>query len=377
MKHQYDYLIVGAGLFGATFAYMARQRGKRCLVIDKRPHLGGNVRCENADGITVHEYGPHIFHTNDEEVWRFVNKFVPFNQFTLNTVAENNGKLYSLPFNMHTFYQMWGVTNPEDARAIIERQRREAGIHNPHNLEEQAISLVGHDVYETLIKGYTEKQWGRPCRELPADIIKRLPVRLSFNNNYFNDRFQGIPVGGYNILIDGLLNGVECRTNCSYMDNRAALADIADKTIYTGSIDEFFDYRLGRLEYRSLRFEHEDLAANNYQGNAIVNYTSAEVPYTRVVEHKWFDIHNADAVNASHTVITREYPQDYTPGTEPYYPINDERNTRLHQEYLSLAKEEAAGILFAGRLGAYKYLDMDKSIIESITLAMKECEYMT
>lgn len=376
MKHkEYDYLIVGAGLFGATFAYMARQRGKRCLVIDKRPNLGGNIHCENVGGITVHEYGPHIFHTNDEEVWKFVNRFVPFNQFTLNTVAVSNGKLYNLPFNMHTFYQMWGVAKPEDALAIIERQRREAGIHNPRNLEEHAISLVGHDVYETLIKGYTEKQWGRPCRELPAGIIKRLPVRLCFNNNYFNDRFQGIPAGGYNGLINGLLEGIDCRIDCNYMDSRSAFDDIAGKTIYTGPIDEFFGYRLGRLEYRSLRFEREDLPTANFQGNAIVNYANADVPYTRVVEHKWFDIHNADSVNAPHTVITREYPQDYTPGTEPYYPINDDRNVAMHEEYMSMARTETPDVLFAGRLGAYKYLDMDKTVAEAIILAKKEHEY--
>lgn len=289
MVKKYDYLIVGAGLFGSTFANLAHRRGKRCLVIDKRPHLGGNVYCENVDGITIHKYGPHIFHTSDKKVWDYVNSFVPFNQFTLNIVAISNGKLYNLPFNMHTFYQMWGVTKPEDAVAIIERQKATANIQSPHNLEEQAISLVGHDVYETLIKGYTEKQWGRPCRELPADIIKRLPVRFSFNNNYFNDKYQGIPEGGYNVLIDGLLEGVECRTDCNYIDNRSAFEGIADKTIYTGPIDEFFGYRLGRLEYRSLRFEQEKLPLANFQGNAIVNYSNTDVPYTRVVEHKWFE----------------------------------------------------------------------------------------
>lgn len=372
MKSQkYDYLIVGAGLFGATFAYLARQRGKRCLVIDKRPHFGGNVYCEDVDGITVHKYGPHIFHTNDENVWKFVNRFVTFNQFTLNPIAIYGGKLYNLPFNMHTFHQMWGVTKPEEAVAVIERQRIAANIQCPHNLEEQAISLVGHDVYETLIKGYTEKQWGRPCRELPADIIKRLPVRFCFNNNYFNDRFQGIPEGGYNVLIDGLFEGVECRTNCNYIDNRSVFEGIADKTIYTGPIDEFFDYQLGRLEYRSLRFEQEDLPTANFQGNAIVNYTNADVPYTRVVEHKWFDVYNIDAVNAPHTVITREYPQGFMAGAEPYYPINDERNTRLHQEYLSLARQKATGTVFAGRLGAYRYLDMDKIISSAWNLFNK------
>ena len=375
MVKKYDYLIVGAGLFGSTFANLAHRRGKRCLVIDKRPHLGGNVYCENVDGITIHKYGPHIFHTSDKKVWDYVNSFVPFNQFTLNIVAISNGKLYNLPFNMHTFYQMWGVTKPEDAVAIIERQKATANIQSPHNLEEQAISLVGNDVYETLIKGYTEKQWERPCRELPADIIKRLPVRFSFNNNYFNDKYQGIPEGGYNVLIDGLLEGVECRTDCNYIDNRSAFEGIADKTIYTGPIDEFFGYRLGRLEYRSLRFEQEKLPLANFQGNAIVNYSNTDVPYTRVVEHKWFDVHNATAVKASHTVITREYPQGFTAMDDPYYPINDDYNNRLYHEYLYLARKEAANIIFAGRLGAYKYLDMDQTVAAAMSLERKEHEY--
>ena len=375
MRKEYDYLLVGAGLFNAVFAQQAKMRGKRCLVIDKRPHLGGNVYCENVDGIIVHKYGPHIFHTSDKKVWDYVNSFVPFNQFTLNIVAISTGKLYNLPFNMHTFYQIWGVTKPEDAVAIIEQQRRTANIRSPQNLEEQAISLVGRDVYETLIKGYTEKQWGRPCRELPAGIIKRLPVRFSFNNNYFNDRFQGIPEGGYNILIDSLLEGVECRTDCNYIDNRSALEGIADKTIYTGPIDEFFDYRLGRLAYRSLRFELEKLPIANFQGNAIVNYSNSDVPYTRVVEHKWFDVHNAAAVKASHTVITREYPQGFTAMDDPYYPINDDYNNRLYHEYLYLARKEAANIIFAGRLGAYKYLDMDQTVAAAMSLERKEHEY--
>jgi UDP-galactopyranose mutase len=375
MKKEYDYLIVGAGLFGATFANIVRQKGKRCLVIDKRPHLGGNVYCEDINGIIVHKYGPHIFHTNNENVWKFINKFVSFNQFTLNPIAFFNGKLYNLPFNMHTFYQMWGVTKPEDAITIIEQQRKNANIHNPRNLEEQAISLVGHDIYKTLIKGYTEKQWGRSCNELPADIIKRLPVRFCFNNNYFNDRFQGIPIGGYNILIEGLLKGIECRTSCNFIDNRSELEGIADKIVYTGPIDEYFNHCFGRLEYRSLRFEQEDIPINNFQGNAIVNYTSAEVPYTRIVEHKWFDTYNVTAINASHTVITREYPQNFTPKTEPYYPINSECNMVLYRKYLSLAKEEASNVAFSGRLGLYQYLDMDKTITEAITLAKKEHEF--
>lgn len=372
MKKEYDYLIVGAGLFGSTFAYLARRKGKRCLVVDKRPHPGGNVYCDDIGGITVHKYGPHIFHTNDENVWNFVNGLVSFTPFTLNTIAVYNDRLYSLPFNMHTFYQMWGVTKPQEAFAIIDRQRKETNILNPRNLEEQAIGLVGHDVYEVLIKGYTEKQWGRSCNQLPSDIIKRLPVRYSFNNNYFNDRFQGIPAGGYNRLINGLLEGIECRVNCDYDRNRNNLESLADRIIYTGPIDEYFKYRLGRLEYRSLRFEQEDLPVANYQGNAIVNYTSAEVPYTRVVEHKWFDIHNADAVNAAHTVITREYPEAFTLGMEPYYPINDERNMALYKEYVLMAREEARNVIFDGRLGSYKYLDMDKTIEAAMILSKKE-----
>lgn len=372
MKKEYDYLIVGAGLFGSTFAYLARRKGKRCLVVDKRPHPGGNVYCDDIGGITVHKYGPHIFHTNDENVWNLVNGLVSFTPFTLNTIAVYNDRLYSLPFNMHTFYQMWGVTKPQEAFAIIDRQRKDANILNPRNLEEQAISLVGHDVYEVLIKGYTEKQWGRPCNQLPSDIIKRLPVRYSFNNNYFNDRFQGIPAGGYNRLINGLLEGIECRVNCDYDRNRNNLESLADRIIYTGPIDEYFKYRLGRLEYRSLRFEQEDLPVANYQGNAIVNYTSAEVPYTRVVEYKWFDIYNADAVNAAHTVITREYPEAFTLGMEPYYPINDERNMALYKEYVLMAREEARNVIFDGRLGSYKYLDMDKTIEAAMILSKKE-----
>ncbi len=377
MKKTYDYLLVGAGLFNAVFAYMAKQKNKRVLIIDKRKHLGGNVYNEEINGITVHKYGPHVFHTNSDEVWRFVNDFVTFKQFTLNTIASNNGKLYNLPFNMHTYQQMWGVTEPEMALSIIEQQRQKANIKNPRNLEEQAISLVGYDIYETLIKGYTEKQWGCSCKKLPAEIIKRLPVRYSFNNNYFNDRFQGIPAGGYNVLINGLREGIECRTECNYIENRGSLERIANKIIYTGPIDEFFDYRLGQLGYRSLRFKHEIMSTNNYQGNAIINYTNADVPYTRIVEHKWFDVHNIDAINAPYTVITREYPQDYTSKNEPYYPINDERNNALYREYVSLGREKYPNVVFAGRLGGYKYFDMDKTVAEAMTLARKEYEYRT
>lgn len=370
-RKEYDCLIVGSGLSGATFAYIARQHGKRCLVIDKRPHLGGNVYCEKEGGIIVHKYGPHIFHTNSERVWRFVNRFVTFNRFTLNTIANYDGRLYNLPFNMHTFYQMWGVIRPEEAEAIIKKQRLEAGSECPGNLEEQAVSLVGTDMYETLIKGYTEKQWGRPCRDLPADIIRRIPVRYSFNNDYFDDLYQGIPAGGYNALIEGLLEDVECKTDCNYIDNRTHLEGMAERIIYTGPIDEYFNYRLGRLEYRSLRFEQEDLPVNSYQGNAIVNYTDVKVPYTRIVEHKWFDIRNDDAVNSPHTVITREYPQAFMSGREPYYPINDERNAALYGEYRMLAEKEAPNTVFTGRLGSYKYFDMDKTINEIIDLTGK------
>ena len=366
-------LVAGAGFSGAVIArLLAENLNETVLVIDKKSHIAGNCYdFRDKNGIMIHKYGSHIFHTNDDNVWEFVNRFVSFNQFTLNPIAIFNGKLYNLPFNMHTFYQMWGVTKPEDAIAIIDRQRKTTNRHSPQNLEEQAISLVGRDVYEILIKGYTEKQWGRSCDKLPADIIKRLPVRYSFNNNYFNDRFQGIPVGGYNILIKGLLQGTECRTSCNFIENRRYFEGIADKIVYTGPIDEYFDYCLGRLEYRSLRFEQENIPTDNFQGNAIVNYTSAEIPYTRIVEHKWFDIYNVSEIKALHTVITREYPQDFTYGVEPYYPICSERNMALYRKYVALAKEKASNVVFSGRLGLYQYLDMDKTITEAITLAKK------
>lgn len=378
MKKKYDYLLVGAGLFNAVFAQQAKKHGKRCLVIDKRAHLGGNVYCEEVGGITVHKYGPHIFHTNNEEVWNYVNSFVPFNRLTLNTIANYKGKIFNLPFNMNTFYQMWGVVKPEEAKAKILQQTGggESGT-SSFNLEEQAIALVGKDIYETLIKGYTEKQWGRPCSELPAFIIKRLPVRYTYDNNYFNDYYQGIPIGGYNILIDRLLKGIECRVDCNFIDNRSSLEEIADKIVYTGPIDEFFGYRLGRLEYRSLRFEQEYLPTNNFQGNAIVNYTDIEMPYTRIVEHKWFDIHNVDAVKTPHTVITREYPQNFTSEVEPYYPINDECNMALYEEYRFLARKKTHNMVFAGRLGSYKYRDMDKTVAAAMALERKEHEYRT
>lgn len=367
-RRQYDYLIIGAGLFGATSAFLAKQQGKRCLVIDKREHIGGNVYCENVNGITVHKYGPHIFHTNDDDIWNFVNRFVTFNQFTLNTIANYKGELYNLPFNMHTFYQMWNVTSPQEALGRLEGQRRTFGKEGPRNLEEQAISLVGRDIYDKLIRGYTEKQWGRPCTELPVSIIKRIPVRFTFNNNYFNDKYQGIPEGGYNALVHALLKDVECRLCCNYIDNRTVLEDIADRIIYTGAIDEFFEFKLGHLEYRSLRFEQEILPVSSYQGNAIMNYTDVNVPYTRIVEHKYFDLSNANALNLPYTVITREYPQKNGKDAEPYYPVNNAANNSLYQEYHAMAREQFPNIIFAGRLGSYQYLDMDKIIFETFKL---------
>ncbi|MCM1511139.1 MAG: UDP-galactopyranose mutase, partial [Clostridium sp.] len=322
----------------------------------------GNIYCEDVNGITVHKYGPHIFHTNNTEVWNFVNRFVCFNRFTLNTIANYRGNLYDLPFNMHTFYQMWNVKTPHEAMSIIERQRKALCTDVPRNLEEQAISLVGSDIYEILIKGYTEKQWGKLCRELPASIIRRIPVRFTFDNNYFSDRYQGVPEGGYNILIDALLKETECRVCCNFTECRPELEDIADKIIYTGPIDEFFDFQLGRLEYRSLRFEQKELPVSSYQGNAIMNYTDADTPYTRIVEHKYFDINNKEALSQHHTVITREYPISGNDNVEPYYPVNDEKNGTLYQEYLVLAEKQAPNTVFSGRLGAYQYLDMDKII---------------
>lgn len=369
MKREYDYLLVGAGLFNAVFAQQAKMHGKRCLVIDKRPHLGGNVYCEDVNGITVHKYGPHIFHTSNKEIWDYVNSFVSFNRFTLNTIANYKGKIFNLPFNMNTFHQMWDVVKPDEAKAKIQQQtggERRAAV--PSNLEEQAIALVGKDIYETLVKGYTEKQWGKPCSGLPAFIIKRLPVRFTYDNNYYNDSYQGIPEGGYNVLINRLLDGIECHTSSNYNDNRSSFERIANKTIYTGPIDEFFDYKLGKLEYRSLSFEHDLLLTNNYQGNAIVNYTDSEIPYTRIVEHKWFDINNSDAINAPHTVITREYPKEYALGAEPYYPINTVHNVLLYNDYLLMAKEKMPNVIFSGRLGLFKYLNMDEIIKMALDL---------
>lgn len=373
----YDYLIVGSGLFGATFAYKAKQAGKRCLVIDKRPHRGGNVYCENIEGINVHKYGAHIFHTSDKEIWNFVNSIVEFNRYTNSPVANYQGKLYNLPFNMNTFYQMWGVTTPEEAQAKIEEQKAEAvaamkraGITEPRNLEEQAISLIGKDIYEKLIKGYTEKQWGRKCTELPAFIIKRLPVRFIFDNNYFNDKYQGIPIGGYNKLIDGLLEGIEVRTGIDFFENREYWESIADKIVFTGKIDEFYNYRFGKLEYRTVRFEEETLDCPNYQGNAVINYTEKEVPYTRIIEHKHFEMFGTEVYQCPRTVISKEYSTEWKEGMEPYYPVNDNKNNALYDKYKELADQEK-NVTFGGRLAEYKYYDMAPiigKILNNITL---------
>lgn len=370
----YDYLIVGSGLFGATFAYLAHRQGKKCLVIDKRPQLGGNVYCENVKGINVHKYGAHIFHTSNREVWNFVNSLVEFNRYTNCPVANFEGKLYNLPFNMNTFYQMWGVITPAEAMEKIESQRSNAkvamerdGITGPRNLEEQALSLIGEDIYEKLIKGYTEKQWGRKCTELPAFIIRRLPVRLTFDNNYFNDIYQGIPIGGYNKLIDALLDGVEVRTDTDYFEHREEFEAIPKHTVFTGKIDEFFGYRFGKLQYRSVRFEQETLENPNYQGNAVVNYTSREVPYTRIIEHKHFETFGNAVYDNPFTVISREYSTEWTDGMEPYYPVNDERNNKLYKKYLKLA-ETTEGVSFGGRLAEYKYYDMAPTIESAMNL---------
>ena len=368
---QYDYLIVGSGLFGATFAYRARQAGKKCLVIDKRPHLGGNVYCENVEGINVHKYGAHIFHTSNKQVWDFVNSIVEFNRYTNSPIANYKGKQYNLPFNMNTFYQMWGVLTPAEAKAKIEEQKAEAvaamnaaGVTEPRNLEEQALMLIGRDIYEILIKGYTEKQWGRKCTELPAFIIKRLPVRFVHDNNYFNDRYQGIPIGGYNKLIDGLLKGVETKVNTDFFENRKYWESIADKVVYTGAIDEYFDYRLGKLEWRTVSFEEKVLDIPNYQGNAVMNYTEAEVPYTRVIEHKHFEMFGQEIYDCPKTVISKEYSTEYKEGMEPYYTVNDERNNQLADLYRELANREK-NVIFGGRLAEYKYYDM-APIVEKV-----------
>ncbi len=367
----YDYLIVGSGLFGATFAYFAHQQGKRCLVIDKRPQLGGNVYCKNIEGINVHQYGAHIFHTSNKRVWQFVNSLVEFNRYTNSPVANYQGKLYNLPFNMNTFYQMWGVTTPAEAMAKIESQRQEAvakmqadGVSEPRNLEEQALTLIGRDIYERLIKGYTEKQWGRKCTDLPAFIIKRLPVRLVFDNNYFNDTYQGIPIGGYNQLINSLLEGVETKTNVDFFDDRAHWERVASKIVFTGELDCFYDYKLGHLDFRTVRFETEVLNEANHQGNAVVNYTEASVPYTRIIEHKHFESFGQAVYDNPKTVISREYSTEWKPGMEPYYPVNDEKNNRLAEAYRQLAAQEE-NVIFGGRLAEYKYYDM-APVIEKV-----------
>ena len=367
----YDYLIVGSGLFGATFAYFAHKQGKRCLVIDKRPQLGGNVYCENIEGINVHQYGAHIFHTSNKQVWQFVNSLVEFNRYTNSPVANYQGKLYNLPFNMNTFYQMWGVTTPAEATAKIESQRQEAvekmradGVSEPRNLEEQALTLIGRDIYERLIKGYTEKQWGRKCTDLPAFIIKRLPVRLVFDNNYFNDTYQGIPIGGYNQLINSLLDGVETKTSVDFFDDRAHWEGLAAKIVFTGELDRFYDYKLGHLDFRTVRFETEVLNEANHQGNAVVNYTEASVPYTRIIEHKHFESFGQAVYDNPKPVISREYSTEWKPGMEPYYPVNDEKNNRLAEAYRQLAAQEE-NVIFGGRLAEYKYYDM-APVIEKV-----------
>lgn len=373
-KH-YDYLIVGSGLFGATFAYMAHRQGKNCLVIDKRPHTGGNIHCRKVDGINVHEYGAHIFHTSDRKVWEFVNSLVPFNRYTNSPVAKApDGRLYNLPFNMNTFYAMWGVETPAQAQARLDEQRREAiagmeaeGVTEPRNLEEQALRLVGRDIYEQLIKGYTEKQWGRRCTQLPAFIIRRLPLRMTFDNNYFNDAYQGIPVGGYNLLTDRLLEGVDVLTSTDFFDRREHWEQTADRIVFTGKIDEYFGYRFGHLQYRSVRFETETLAEANHQGNAVVNYTSADVPFTRIIEHKHFETFGQEVYDNPVTVVSREYSAEWQPGMEPFYPVNDERNNALYLRYRELADAET-NVIFGGRLAEYKYYDMAPVIARALSL---------
>ena len=365
VNKKYDYLLVGAGLFSATFAFLANKAGKKCLVIDKRSHLGGNVYCKNIEGINVHKYGAHIFHTSNKQVWDFVNSIVEFNRYTNCPVANYKGKLYNLPFNMNTFYQMWGVITPEEAQAKINEQKAEAvaalGGREPQNLEEQALTLVGKDIFEKLIKEYTEKQWGRKCTELPAFIIKRLPVRLVFDNNYFNDKYQGIPIGGYNKLIDGLLEGVETKTNVDFFENRSYWEGVADKLVFTGQIDEFFDYQYGKLNYRTVRFETEVIDNPNYQGNAVVNYTEREVPFTRVIEHKHFEMFGQEVYDCPKTVISKEYSTEWKDGMEPYYPVNDDVNSSLYAKYKALADKED-NVIFGGRLAEYKYYDMAPTV---------------
>jgi UDP-galactopyranose mutase len=368
----YDYLIVGAGLYGAVFAHEAQKRGKKVLVVEKRPHIAGNVYTEQIEGIHVHKYGAHIFHTNNEKVWNYITQFAEFNRFTNSPVANYHGELYSLPFNMYTFNKMWGVTTPAEAAAKIEEQRQAAGIKEPKNLEEQAISLVGTDIYEKLVKGYTRKQWGRPCDQLPAFIIKRLPVRLTFDNNYFNALYQGIPIGGYTKMVARLLDGIEVRLNVDYLANKDELDRLARKVVYTGPIDAYFKYSQGALEYRSVRFETEVLDQPNFQGNAAVNYTDEQTPWTRIIEHKWFEFGKDENGNElPKTVISREYSSEWKPGDEPYYPVNDDKNNNTYALYRQLAEQEEK-IIFGGRLGEYKYYDMDAVIASSLEMSRKE-----
>ena len=367
----YDYLIVGSGLFGATFARQATDAGRRVLVVDRRPNVAGNIYTEDVEGIHVHKYGAHIFHTNDAAVWRYVNRFAEFNRFTNSPVANYRGELYSLPFNMYTFNKMWGVVTPEEAQAKIDEQRREI-TGEPKNLEEQAISLVGRDIFEKLVKGYTEKQWGRDCRDLPAFIIRRLPVRLTFDNNYFNALYQGIPIGGYTKLVENLLEGIEVRLNCDYLENKAELDAMAKRVVYTGPIDAYFGFKLGALEYRSVRFETELLDIPNFQGNAAVNYTDRETPWTRIIEHKWFEFgKDVEGNDLPKTVISREYSSEWKPGDEPYYPVNDEKNGALYRQYKALADGEEK-VIFGGRLGEYRYYDMDQTVAAALRLSERE-----
>ena len=366
---KYDYLIVGAGLYGAVFAHQATKRGKKCLVIDKRNHIAGNIYTYECEGINVHQYGAHIFHTNNKQVWEYVNQFAQFNRYTNSPVANYKGEIYNMPFNMNTFNKMWGVITPQEAKAKIEQQRAEAGITEPKNLEEQAISLVGTDIYEKLVKGYTGKQWGRPCTELPAFIIKRLPVRFTYDNNYFNALYQGIPNGGYTQMVANMLGDVEVKLGVDYLKNKAELDELAKKVIYTGPVDAYFDYKLGALQYRSVRFETEILDTDNYQGNAVVNYTDSETPYTRIIEHKHFEFGTQEK-----TVISREYSAEWKPGDEPYYPVNDDKNSALYTQYKALADQEE-NVIFGGRLGEYKYYDMDKVIEVALAVAEKELNF--
>ena len=363
---KYDYLVVGAGLYGAVFAYEAKKKGKTCLVIDKRDHIAGNIYCENVSGINVHKYGAHIFHTSDKKIWEYVNQFAEFNNYINSPVARYKNELYNLPFNMNTFSKMWNIATPQEAKDIIASQIADLNITEPKNLEEQALSLVGKDVYEKLIKGYTEKQWGRDCKDLPSFIIKRLPLRFIYDNNYFNDRYQGIPIGGYTKIVEKMLDGIEVRLHTNYLDNREEFDAMADKIVYTGMIDQFYDYKLGVLEYRSVRFETEELPMENYQGNAVVNYTEREVPYTRIIEHKHFEFGKQPT-----TIISREYSSEWKKGDEPYYPVNNDKNNALYQQYKELADKEHK-VIFGGRLGGYKYYDMDKVIAAALEMCEKE-----